>query len=227
MSDLVIVKGDDAFTNSLIIAEHADIQHHSITRLIRKHKEDFQYFGKVRFMDLKSINSSGGRPIRVYDLNEQQATLLLTYLDNTVAVRAFKKNLVEQFYNMKRLLLERQSTEWLQTRKHGKLTRRHETDVIAELIEYATGQGSKNANKMYISYSKMVNKLVGLGSGQREYATEKVLTTIAMIEDLILHTIKEEMERGTYYKDIYRICKRKSNEMMKYIYLPEKRILIA
>lgn len=227
MNELVTIKGNNAFTNSLIISSNADVQHHSITRIIRRSIKDFEYFGQLRFMDMVSINSNRGRPLKVYDLNEQQATLLLTYLENNIAVRRFKRDLVEQFYKMKNLLMQRQSSEWLQTRKHGKLIRRQETDVITELIDYAKNQGSTNADMLYLTYSKMVNSLVGLKGGQREYATEKVLSVISLLEDLILNMVREEMEQGIYYKEIYQHCKQRANEMMKYIYLPADKLLIA
>ncbi|PNQ78902.1 Rha family transcriptional regulator [Paenibacillus sp. F4] len=227
MKELVRIKENDVFTNSLIIAENALLQHHSVTRILRNHIKDFEFFGSLRFMDLKSKNSNGGRPIKVYELNEQQATLLLTYLDNTVTVRLFKRNLVDQFFKMRFLLLERQSSEWLQTRKHGKMLRRQETDVISELIIYAKKQGSKNADMLYMNYSKLVNSLVGIKAGQRELATEKVLSVIALIEDLILNTVQEEMSAGVYYKEIYQHCKAKAASIMQYVYLPVERLLIA
>lgn len=43
--------------------------------------------------------------VKVYHLNEQQATLLMTYLRNTPVVREFKKELVRQFYAMRKELL--------------------------------------------------------------------------------------------------------------------------
>lgn len=55
--------------------------------VIRNYKSDFEEFGEIRFMDLKSKNPLGDRPIKIYQLNEQQATLLVTYLDNTSVVR--------------------------------------------------------------------------------------------------------------------------------------------
>ncbi|NQK44222.1 hypothetical protein HO507_10385 [Streptococcus suis] len=42
-----------------------------------------------------------GRPKKVYHLNEQQATLLITYLDNTPQVVKFKTNLVRAFFEMR------------------------------------------------------------------------------------------------------------------------------
>lgn len=45
--------------------------------------------------------NSVGRPIKHYVLNEEQATLLVTYLKNTPKVREFKKMLVKEFYKLK------------------------------------------------------------------------------------------------------------------------------
>ena len=44
----------------------------------------------------------------IYRLNEEQATLLMTYLKNTAPVRKFKKELVRQFYAMRTELQRRQ-----------------------------------------------------------------------------------------------------------------------
>jgi phage regulator Rha-like protein len=82
-----------------VIAEHTQNKQKSILDLITRYLKDFQEFGEVEFNDLKSLN--GGRPQRVYFLNEQQATLLLTYLKNSEVVRNFKKQLVKAFYKMR------------------------------------------------------------------------------------------------------------------------------
>lgn len=72
--------------------------------------------------------SRGTNYEKIYHLNEEQATLLLTYLKNTPQVRAFKKELVRQFYAMRRELMERQDR-----RLELKPIRRELTDVIQEV----------------------------------------------------------------------------------------------
>lgn len=94
------------FTTSDIIAECADVQHHAIQQLITKHKADFEEFGILAFK-MREINGRG-QPAKTYCLNEEQATLLITYLKNTEPVRAFKKELVRQFYAMRTELQKRQ-----------------------------------------------------------------------------------------------------------------------
>lgn len=86
------------YTLSNIIAEGVGIKHSSITRTIRKHEKDFEEFGKLGF---KIRPSDSGQNEKIYILNEEQATLLITYLKNTDIVREFKKRLVKEFYKLK------------------------------------------------------------------------------------------------------------------------------
>lgn len=73
MNNLVILKNNDCFTNSLVISKGTKNKHRSIQRLIEKYKNVFEKFGKVRF----EITPSGKtkQNLTVYLLNEQQATL--------------------------------------------------------------------------------------------------------------------------------------------------------
>ncbi|HEM3201088.1 prophage ps3 protein 13 [Streptococcus suis] len=97
--ELVYMDGQkEPYTLSNIVAEYAEVQHHTITRLIREHKVDFENLGKVGFQ-IQAMTS--GQHSKNYILNEQQATLLITYLRNTQPVREFKKNLVKAFFEMR------------------------------------------------------------------------------------------------------------------------------
>lgn len=133
----------------------------------------------------------------------------------------WKLKYIDAFNKMESFIKERQSTEWLMTRKQGKLIRRSETDTIANLIDYAKAQGSRNADKFYITYSRLVNLLVGIEAGQRETVMFKTISTIGFLEDMILHTIDEEIQKGTHYKEIYKICKSNGEQIMRFAYLPQ------
>lgn len=37
---------------------------------------------------------------------------------------------------------------------------------------------------------------------------------------MILHTVDEEMQKGTHYKDIYKICNANGERVMRFSYLP-------
>ncbi|HEM4972388.1 TPA: Rha family transcriptional regulator [Streptococcus suis] len=98
--ELVYMDGrKEPYTTSEIIAECAGVQHHTVTRLLRNHKERFEAFGFYGF-EIHKLDGKG-RPKKVYHLNEQQATLLITYLDNTPQVVKFKTNLVKAFFEMR------------------------------------------------------------------------------------------------------------------------------
>lgn len=129
MTELVFVKSakldEQPYTTSEVIAEYAGIEHHSVTRLIRDYENDLNMFGLIGF-EIHKLDGRG-RPKKVYKLNEQQATLLITYLDNTEPVRNFKQQLVSQFFSMKSELMKRQTYRELE-----KPIRRSLTDAIKE-----------------------------------------------------------------------------------------------
>ena len=131
---------------------------------------------------------------------------------NNKTVVAFKKELVRQFYLMRQFIFERQSKNWIQTREQGKLTRKAETDVLKSLVEYAKLQGSEHSDKMYITYTKLANKICGVSG--RDNATAQQLSNLTVAENIILHCIQAGIDENKHYKDIYKDCKKRL-EMFK------------
>lgn len=213
MYELVEVIGNDIFTTSKIIADGTNNRHHSITAIIQKYESDFAEFGKVRF-EMEPLES--GQKEKVYSLNEEQAALLMTYLRNNEVVRRFKKNLVQQFYKMRRFLIEKQSKLWNDTRLASKENRLKETDVIKLLTEYAKEQGSTHSDKLYLIYTKLANSIV---CGQRDDMTASELNTLTLVESIIKQTIEIDMSMGMHYKDIYRDCKERLTQFAEITYL--------
>jgi len=105
MNELVFLEpnkvGSEPFTTSKVIAEYGQVKHHTVTRLIQKYESDLKEYGKVRFEIEPLAESKTNQTELIYRLNEQQATLLITYMKNTAPVREFKKRLVHQFYLMR------------------------------------------------------------------------------------------------------------------------------
>ena len=98
--ELVYMDGKkEPYTTSEIIAECAEVKHDTVQSLIRNHQEDFESYGIIGFK-IRKLDGRG-RPMKIYRLNEQQATLLITYLKNTEPVRRFKMNLVKAFFEMR------------------------------------------------------------------------------------------------------------------------------
>ena len=139
---------EEPFTTSDVIAECADLNYRSVQRMIEKHQATIELYGKVRFQ----ITPSGktNQPKRVYHLNEQQATVLMTLLGNTPSVVAFKTELVRQFFAMRKELTNRHIE-----RAQLKPVRREMTDVIQQVTD------NKWAYKLYtdLAYKLVTGKI--------------------------------------------------------------------
>lgn len=213
MYELVELRKDDVFTNSKIIAEGTGNQHHAVREMIKKYKADIEEFGTLSILNEES---TGGRPMEVFLLNEEQATFVITLLRNSKVVVKFKKELVRQFYAMRRFLIEKQSKLWNDTRIACKGNRLKETEVIKLLAEYAKEQGSVRSDKLYMTYTNLANSFVG---GKRDDMTVSELNTLTLVESIIRQTIEIDMSMGMHYKDIYKDCKNRIEQFAEIAYL--------
>lgn len=102
MADLVLLHHNEPMTTSLAIAEGTENTHESVIKLVRKYVEDLQEFGSLGFeIRVMRQDGRGGQSGEVAFLNEQQATLLITYMRNNDVVRRFKIALVKAFYELR------------------------------------------------------------------------------------------------------------------------------
>ena len=213
--DLVRIVKNDLFTDSKVIADGTNVTHRKIKSAIRTHANDLSEFGELSAP--YQAESTGGRPEEYYRLNEQQATFLITLLKNTPTVTAFKKELVRQFFSMRAFLAQKQTEVYKDTRAYQKAVRKQETDAIKALVEYAEGQGSRNANRYYSSLSKLADKTAGIGN--RDMATIEQLGTLALVENIIAKCIAERIGLQEPYKDIYQECKRKLERFHSVVFI--------
>ena len=202
MNELVKIKRDKVFTDSLVIAGGTNNKHHAIQQIVKRYKNDFEYFGKVSFQ-MRPLKS--GQSAKVYLLNEEQATLLMTYLRNSEMVRKFKKELVQQFYEMREFLREKASVSYKEIQSTERQIRRLETDTIKEFVEYAKNQGSRNAERYYTNITKLANKIIGIED--KALADSLQLANLVMVENIIANIIRAGIDTETHYKDIYSACK--------------------
>lgn len=213
MYELVELRKDEVFTNSKIIAEGTGNQHHAVREIIKKYRSDIEDFGILLILNEES---NGGRPMEIFYLNEEQATFVITLLRNSKVVVKFKKELVRQFYAMRRFLIEKQSKLWNDTRIANKENRLKETDVIKLLVDYAKEQGSEHSDKLYIAYTKLANSIIG---GKRDNMNASELNNLTLVESIILQTIQIDMSMGMHYKDIYKDCKDRIDQFANITYL--------
>ncbi|MCW5319665.1 phage regulatory protein/antirepressor Ant [Verminephrobacter aporrectodeae subsp. tuberculatae] len=100
MNSIVAMNNGQAVTTSLAIADGTGSQHKNVLELVRTYWADLEEFGRVAF-ETRPFETAGGQQNReVAVLNEQHASLLLTYMRNSDIVRKFKKALVKAFFEL-------------------------------------------------------------------------------------------------------------------------------
>lgn len=101
MEDLVMygTPAEGVYTTSEIVAKYTGVSVEHVRHLTNKYHDELERFGVLVFENPKLGET--GRPQKLWHYNEQQATLLITFMRNTPAVIEFKSNLVEAFYSQR------------------------------------------------------------------------------------------------------------------------------
>ena len=197
----------EPYTTSEIIANNTNNSRVSVRRLIEKHIDRLKQFGKVEF-EMQPLPS--GQKAKVYKLNEQQATLLITFLDNSDIVANFKTLLVKQFYEMRDELTKRNINRviekpvkktLMESVKNWKYTSKHAySNINRLLIKGATGL-SINALKKERGDAKAALDL--LTSQEQEKYKQLEQKAIAYIEANFDYQLIKALLTGKEIKFIY------------------------
>lgn len=201
MKELIELKNQEAVTTSIQVAEKFGKRHDNVMQAIvnlLKNKETENFFHKSNYKD------EHNRSYPMYYMNRDGFSLLAMGFTGKKAIE-WKIKYIEAFNTMESILNEKKSAEWLETRRYGKITRKSETDVIQKLIEYAKEQGSTHSEMLYMTYSKLANKIAGIKD--RDFATIRQLNNLELIERIILFEIDNGMAAENDYHEIYQRCK--------------------
>lgn len=204
MNELVYLKNDEAVCDSLQVAEKFGKRHKNVLRSIGgllKNEHTQQMFKLSHYTD-----EQNGQRYPMYLMNRDGFSLLVMGFTGQKALE-WKLQYIKAFNSMEAFIREKASEAWLETRRTGQLTRQAETDIIKKLVEYAEDQGSEHAKMFYMTYSRLANKSIGVAD--RKQATIMELNRLSMVENIILNQIREGMEKGLHYKEIYQECKAK------------------
>tara|TARA_R110000851_G_scaffold320909_1_gene486022 strand:+ start:97 stop:831 length:735 start_codon:yes stop_codon:yes gene_type:complete len=213
MTGLVFIDGKLIFTTSLIIASGIGVEHRAVVQLLKKYEADFLDLESSAFRMRKF--KTKGREGELFELGEIHATFLLTLMRNSEKVVKFKKDLTKEFYAQRdvisRLVSQQKDPNWQSVRSNGKAVYKQKTDVIKQFVDYATLQGSKSANKYYTALAKMENSSLFFIEQKyknlRDIMTIKQLMQVGTADDVIDRALKEGMESGDHYKEIYQLAK--------------------
>lgn len=202
MVELVTLRKEEAVTTSLLVAEMFHKRHDSVLRDI-KQLDCSDHFTAHNFVESKYKDTTGKYNPMYYITKDGFTFLVMGYRGKKAA--EFKEAYIQAFNKMESVLREKSTSVWLEARTQGKLTRKSETDVIKELVEYAKAQGSEHAEMLYMTYSKLANTLCGIKN--RDQATSSQLHNLSIFENLILSMIRSGIEANLDYKQIYKECK--------------------
>jgi len=148
---VVLMEEGETKTTSLIIAYGMNVEHKGCMQLVRKYLSDFEQFGGVTFKmaPLVAGNGKGGKQEICYaTLNEQQGTLLMSYMRNSEIARAFKVRLVKGFYDMAKELVSLRRPEPAPIQiAYNKFTEFEGYAKIGTLLQFDLPQSAIMANR--------------------------------------------------------------------------------
>ncbi len=203
MYELTFNYKDEAFTNSLIIANGTGVEHRAVIQLVTKYADDISEFGKVTFQMLPLEGSATGQKIKMCRLNEEQATFLISLMKNTKPVVAFKKELVKQFYQMKKFIQALVATrkEFPLLTENIKLLHENpkpyhfsnECDMINQLVTGMTAKKFREVNS------------IAKGESIRPYLTDEQLELMEKLQkcDIGLLVAFPEYEQRKHHLEWY------------------------
>ena len=214
MNELVYLRNEEAMTDSLMVAEKFNKRHDNVLKDIRE-LECSEEFRLLNFEETRYKNEQGHfQPM--YRITRDGFTFLAMGYRGKKAAK-FKEDYIKAFNSMESILREKSTQAWIETRQQGKLTRRAETDTLQRLVEYAKEQGSTHSDKLYITYTKLANKMAGVE--RRDMASVMQLNNLSMMETIILHMVDTGILMGKHYKDIYKDCKARLETVSELAYL--------
>lgn len=214
MNELVHLENDEAVCSSLEIAEKFGKRHNNVLRSIGgllKNEETKKMFKKSVYID-----NQNKQEYPMCLMNRDGFSLLVMGFTGKKALD-WKLKYINAFNQMENIIREKQSQSWIETRTFGKLSRKAETDVLKQLVEYAKQQGSTHSDKLYMTYSKLANSMTGVTN--RDEATSIQLSNLSMMENIILKEIEKGIVQGKYYKEIYKDCKNRLTAVRELAYL--------
>ena len=193
----------EPYTTPEVIAANTGTKRRSVIDLIARNKEELEQFGILRF-EIVKINRRG-RPRKIYHLNEQQATLLLTFLDNTPQIKAFKVALVKQFYEMRDELTKRNINRaiekpvkktLMESVKNWKYTSKHAySNINRLLIKGATGLSIKALKKERGDAKAALDLLTSQEQEKYKQLEQKAIANIFLTINQEIDLLRQDIEQ--------------------------------
>lgn len=217
---LVFEQKGEPLTTSVIVAEQLGARHYDFVRVIDKYLGvDPRYAaqrsvkGQVQCFYPATYKTAKGNEYGMWLMNQAAFMKIMTLTQRYKKADEVVDGIIIEFERMQKVIQQRVNTEWIESRKSGKVARREVTDTIQQFIEYATAQGSSSARFYYKHFTDATYKALFIVE-QKYPSLRDVLDTIQLIslaaaEQAVTVAIEKGMADKLHYKDIFQIAKEK------------------
>lgn len=187
----------ESLVDSRIIAAHLGNHSKHTMELIRNYLLQFQSLGVMRFQTAKPTKGSkGGRPEAYALLNEDQCYFLLTLCTNSEQAVALKLKLVNAFKEMRESLAAK--VDYLPCYRECH-------DAISQLVRVSGSDTPEHFHHMNVE--KMINKSLGIPSGERKHLPPFMRTAVSVAERLAGSHYLKAIGAGRDHKHAYSSAK--------------------
>lgn len=218
MIALVENKHGEAFADSALIARKFGMKHKKVQFVIENVLNDYpdlrvlskypqsaeKYFTEERIYH--------GQTYTAYMMNRAFFSLVAMRF-TTKPAREWQRKFNAAFYQLENQLLLAKShqhdQQWLTLRTQTKLLRKAETEVIEQFVDYATVQGSQNANNYYRLITMATYRALGLMQYKQPHLRNTLnalqLSWLVTLESLVQASLRKYMSLNVHYKEIYKL----------------------
>ena len=218
MTALIENKHGEAFADSALIARKFGMKHNKLISVVENVFSDYPDL-RGSSNTPKSIESYfteernyRGQTYTAYMMNRAFFSLVAMRF-TTKPAREWQRKFNAAFYQLENQLLliksHQHDQQWLAQRSQTKLLRKAETEVIEQFVEYATFQGSQNANNYYRLITTATYHALGLIQYKqppiRNTLNALQLSWLVTMESVVQASLRKYMSLNVHYKQIYKL----------------------
>lgn len=225
MNELVFLKGKQALTDSLKVAEYFGKRHDTVLRAIENAKANLRKIAVVEkaiipttYVDAKGEN----RPM--YLLNRDGFIFVVMKFTGRKATQ-WQWDFIQAFNAMEQILLNQQNEEWREIRNSTKRGNRAMSAAVHDyVIPLARANGSTTPDeRFYQNFNKAVNKAAGIQPHSRDSLPLGQLYEVEKLQAMAETSIKGLAARGERdHKQIYRNTNQLLTNYSRISLIPER-----
>ena len=230
MKQLVEVQGGEVFCDSQMVAEKFGHKHLYIVKVIEKLIEGFTQIKGSKLLPLKFVETEReyrGQKFKVYLMDKRTFSLLAMRFTGIKALE-WQAKFNDAFYAMEqRLICEENNKKdaiWIEQRNQGKLVRLTAMDTVKTFVDYATKQGSQNAQFYYKHITQACYKCLQLIEAKRPKLRDTLdmlqLNQLMIAEVVAERSIQKHMADGEHYKAIFTLVKQDLEKLAESLMIP-------